>query len=185
MRNGLLDRLKSTNRQRAKWIALSIAGLLFSFFLIAGLLGLRVNASPSLPIGLYLVTQDNHARLVEFCPVEPYASLAAARGYRSRGTCPDGAAPFMKRVVAKAGDQVCLAAKGITVNGSLIPNTEPRTRDSSGRSLLHWPFGAYTVVEGHVWVVSSYHARSFDSRYFGPIQVSSIRNHLRPLLTAW
>ncbi len=31
--------------------------------------GVRVNASASLPIGLYRITSDTTARLVEFCPV--------------------------------------------------------------------------------------------------------------------
>ena len=33
-----------------------------------------------------------------------------------------------------------------------------------------------------VWVVSDYHPRSFDSRYFGPISKALIRHYLRPLL---
>jgi type IV secretory pathway protease TraF len=32
-------------------------------------------------------------------------------------------------------------------------------------------------------VISSFNARSFDSRYFGPVPIASIRCHLRPLLT--
>jgi type IV secretory pathway protease TraF len=34
-----------------------------------------------------------------------------------------------------------------------------------------------------VWVASSYNGRSFDSRYFGPVDAVTIRNHVRPLLT--
>jgi type IV secretory pathway protease TraF len=68
------------------------------------------------------------------------------------------------------------------VNGVLVRNTAPRWLDTFGRTMTPWPFGAYNVAPGTVWVASSYNAKSFDSRYFGPVAVSSIRAHLRPLL---
>lgn len=185
MRTGLLDRLKYADRKRARGICFIASALLLSSFLLAGITGLRFNASPSLPVGLYIVSADPDASLVEFCPAEPYASLAASRGYRSGGTCPDGASPFMKQIVAKPGDKVDFSPDGIAVNGRLIANTQPRDRDSAGRPLEVWPFGSYRVAPGTSWVASSYHPRSFDSRYFGPIPTASIRNHVRPLLTAW
>jgi conjugative transfer signal peptidase TraF len=185
MWTGLLDRLKYTDGKRAKGIGFAVGGLFFSSFVLAGIVNLRFNASPSLPVGLYIVSADPDARLVEFCPAEPYASLATSRGYRTGGTCPDGASPFMKQIVAKPGDTVDFSPDGIAVNGRLIVNTQPRDRDSAGRPLEVWPFGSYRVAPGTLWVASAYHPRSFDSRYFGPIPTASIRNHVRPLLTAW
>jgi type IV secretory pathway protease TraF len=38
------------------------------------------------------------------------------------------------------------------------------------------------VSPGTIWVASTYHPRSFDSRYFGPIAVADIRARLAPLL---
>ena len=85
--------------------------------------------------------------LVEFCPAEPFASLSIARGYRDPGACRDGAAPLLKPVVASAGDAVELSARGISVNGVLLPNTAPLSKDTKGpasrsvalRALLSWP----------------------------------------------
>src|SRR5689334_4135052 len=68
--------------------------------------GVRVNASSSLPIGLYRTTSDKSARLIEFCPAEPFASMSASRGYRKKGNCPDGAEPLLKPIVAVPGDIV-------------------------------------------------------------------------------
>jgi hypothetical protein len=48
---------------------------------------------------------------------------------------------------------------------------------------MHRPFGAYRVETATVWVISSYNPRSFDSRYFGPVNEDRIRHHLRALLT--
>jgi conjugative transfer signal peptidase TraF len=151
-------------------------------FIVFGISGLRISTSPSLPIELYRITSDEYAPLVEFCPVEPYASFAAARGYRSKGTCPDGASPLMKPVVAKAGDRVRVSKSGLEVNGRLLPNSVPMAADTKKRPMTIWPVGDYTVAPGWVWVASSYNARSFDSRYFGPVRTTEIRCHLKSFL---
>ena len=154
-------------------------------FQICGWLGIRINTSPSLRLGFYIATSDATDALIEFCPTEPFASLALSRGYRDRGSCPDGGAPLLKPIIANQGDVVEFSGKGISVNGKLLPNTEPLAEDTRGRSLQPWPVGRYVVQPGLLWVASSYSKRSFDSRYFGPVSTASIREHLRPLLTVW
>jgi conjugative transfer signal peptidase TraF len=181
-RTGLFERLRTTEGRLVRNIALAITALLLGLFLIPGKLGLRVNATPSLPVGFYIETTAPSS-LIEFCPPEPAASFAAQRGYRNEGSCPDGASPFLKPVVARAGDTVDLTPAGIVVNSRFLPFTAPRATDTKGRALQHYPFGRYSVEPGTVWVASSYNPRSFDSRYFGPILVSSLRAHLRALWT--
>jgi len=144
--------------------------------------GIRLNSTGSLPLGLYRVTDVPNARLAEFCPPEPFSRMSVERGYRPSGTCVDGDTPLLKPIVAKPGDLVVTSTRGIAVNGQLLPNTVARTNDSKGRPLPHYPFGTYAVKLGTVWVASTHHSLSFDSRYFGPIQVSSIREYLKPLL---
>lgn len=185
MTAGLLDRLRETRLRIVRRIALLALGVIFSAFQICGLVGIRINTSPSLPVGLYRATSDSNANLVEFCPTEPFGSFAAARGYRGQGSCADGAAPLLKPVVARPGDVVELSSRGIEVNGKLLPNTAPLSADTKARALTPWKFGTHTVQPGTVWVASSYNRRSFDSRYFGPVTTSSIREHVRPLLTGW
>ena len=155
------------------------AGLLFW---AGSAFGIRLNASPSLPFGLYRVTADSGAPLVEFCPAEPAASLANARGYRQVGSCPDCGTPLMKPIVAREGDVVEVTAAGVRVNGNPLRNSAPLSLDSAGRPLTPWPAGKYAVPAGVVWLISDYHARSFDSRYFGPVSATLIKDHLRPLL---
>lgn len=182
-RLGLWHRLRSTNFRTAAGIWSVAFAICAGSMALLGALGIRINASPSLPLGLYIVTSDPKASLVEFCPAEPYASFAAARGYRTKGSCPDGATPLMKPVVARAGDQVRVTARGLFINGKLLPNTAPRGTDTMGRPMPSWPVGSYRVMPGTVWVASSHHPKSFDSRYFGPIPVSLISAHLSPFLT--
>jgi conjugative transfer signal peptidase TraF len=151
-------------------------------FWVGSAFDIRLNTSPSLPFGLYRVTADSSAPLVEFCPAEPVASFANARGYRQAGSCPDGGTPLMKPIVARAGDVVDVSADGVRVNGNLLRNSASLARDNAGRALAPWPTGKYAVPTGTVWLISDYHARSFDSRYFGPVPTALIRDHLRPLL---
>jgi conjugative transfer signal peptidase TraF len=180
---GLFARVRGTQRSRVRTIVITAVSVITGSFLACGFLGVRFNSSPSMPVGLYVVTGDEHANLVEFCPREPFASFSIARGYRDSGVCVDGAAPLLKPVVAVAGDVVELSNRGISVNGKLLPNTAPLPRDSKGRPLEAWAFGRYAVASGTVWVASSYHPRSFDSRYFGPVPTSAIRHRLEPLFT--
>jgi conjugative transfer signal peptidase TraF len=183
MTAGLLVRLKSTDRRQAKNLGMIALGTLFSVLFIPSFAGVRVNDSPSLPVGLYVLTSDQKANLVEFCPTGTAASLSAERGYRSQGSCPDGGAPLMKPIVARPGDRVEIGERGVAVNGKLLANSAALSFDTSGRPLAHWPFGRYTVSVGTAWVISSYSRRSFDSRYFGPIGTDRIHHHLRALLT--
>jgi conjugative transfer signal peptidase TraF len=86
-------------------------------------------------------------------------------------------------MAARPGDTVQLTAGGMAVNGRLLANTAPLVTDTAGRPLQHWPFGKYVVAPGTVWLASSYSPRSFDSRYFGPVDASQVREQVRPLLT--
>jgi conjugative transfer signal peptidase TraF len=183
MTAGLLDRLRNTRFAVIRRIAVVAVSVSVATFQLCGFLGLRINTSPSLPLGLYIASPDSGANLVEFCPVEPFATLAIVRGYRDPGACQDGAAPLLKPVVAESGDVVELSASGISVNGALLSNTAPLSKDTKGRPLKAWPFGRYVVAPETVWVASSYHPRSFDSRYFGPISTAAIRQRLKAFLT--
>ena len=140
--------------------------------------GLRINTSASLPMGLYIVNPNGG--FVEFCPDD--RGLSAQRHYRARGVCSDGAAPLLKPVIGSPGDEIVLSDAGIAVNDKLLPHSAPLDHDSEGRPLAHWPAGRYTAAPGTLWVASSYNARSYDSRYFGPIRKSSVRASLRPLI---
>jgi conjugative transfer signal peptidase TraF len=175
--DGLSDRLGKIHRA-----ALVGLGIPIATFQLCGFLGVRINTSPSLPMGLYVTTVDGSAKLVEFCLAEPFATLSIVRGYRHRGTCSDGGAPLLKPIIAKPGDVVDVSSLGLSVNGTPLPNTAPLTTDTKGRRLEAWPSGRYVVAPGTVWVASSYHRRSFDSRYFGPVPTAAIRHRLKAFL---
>ena len=177
--------LKTMDPRKRRFLVLMAAGLAVIMLMspVARAVGLRWNGSASIPVGLY-VTGDASNQIAEFCPGDPWAYLSVSRGYRSEpGSCPDGRRPLAKPIVATEGDVVDYSPAGIVVDGILVPNTAPLAVDSHGRPIRAWPFGHYEVQPGMAWVASSYNRLSFDSRYFGPIPISSIRSHLKPLLT--
>jgi conjugative transfer signal peptidase TraF len=162
------------------WTCIAIMSVTFPSVL-AYAFGLRINMSRSLPMGLYAITGDGSGELIEFCPDGKAAEESKARAYRSTGSCLDGAEPLIKPVIAQEGDVVEFSAQGISVNGTLLKNTAPLTVDAIGRPLTPWRFGMYKVAHGQVWVASTHNYGSYDSRYFGPVRVPSIRNRLCPV----
>lgn len=87
----------------------------------------------------------------------------------------------MKTIAAAAGDAVEVSPAGISVNGAPIRNSAALARDGRGQSLPAFPAGHYRVAPGQLWLVSDHNARSFDSRYFGPVPAASVRRAVRPL----
>ena len=70
-------------------IALGLSGacLALAFGLMSAL-GIRINTSYSLPMGIYARTGDGHTNLIEFCPEGHAAAESSERGYRTRRRLP-------------------------------------------------------------------------------------------------
>ncbi len=158
---------------------------LFLATVVTWFAGLRVNLSGSMPIGLYRVRSGPPAKgaIVLACLPADVAVFARSRGYVPNGRCPGSTAPIGKVVLAMAGDSVEVTAEGLLLNGRPVRNTRPLAFDAAGRSLRRFPDGTYIVAQDEVWLYSAYSTRSFDSRYFGPLHVSSIRSRVLPLWT--
>ena len=152
--------------------------------------GFVFNFTHSAPFGIYrqaaeptLATRKN-SPYAFFCPDQRWPGLRNnPNTRRSLGTCPDGYAALLKPVVAWPGDVVTTSPAGVIVDGIPVPNSSPLTRDSLGRELHPYPYGTYKVAQGQIWVVSSYSSRSFDSRYFGPVPLRTVREWVRPFIT--
>lgn len=160
-------------------LALGVTGLTLS---IAGWAGhYRFNASGSLPIGLYRLVAPSLTRgsLVLACLPRSVARLARERGYVHRGNCPGGVAPIGKQVLAVAGDTVEVSARGLTVDGKYVLGSAPLTHDSHGRTLSRATPERSIVRGGTVWLFSNHSPWSFDSRYFGAVEVGVVVGGLR------
>lgn len=132
-------------RARSGWLAdrrrrrQVVAGLLLAAAvpLLLGAAGARLNTTSSLAYGVYWV--QHHApepgRYASFCPLleRPVFALANERGYLRPGNCPGGVRPLLKRVMAAAGDVVAIDARGVHVNGRLLPHSRPAPSARAGR----------------------------------------------------
>ncbi len=152
-----------------------------------GLAGLRLNLTGSLPVGVYLASGAAPSRdaIVLTCLPPNVAAFARERGYVPRGgACPGSVLPIGKPIVAVAGDTVTVMPTGLLVDGRPVPNSQPLAADRQGRPLPRLAIGRYVVRPGALWIVSSYSRFSFDSRYFGGIEVRQVRARVRRLWTA-
>jgi conjugative transfer signal peptidase TraF len=165
--------------------SLFIAGVTVA--LVAGIsaaAGLRLNLTGSIPPGIYRTIDSNTVRgaIVLVCLPANVAGPARQRGYIPSGSCPGGTSPIGKPVVAIAGDTVDVDERGVAVNGTLLTNSRPLTRDSYGAELMILRTVNHIVSDDELWLVSSHSPRSFDSRYFGPVRRSDVRARLSPVL---
>ena len=132
------------------------------------------NASASAPIGLYRVRSGQvvHGDLALVQTPESVRQLAAERRYLAYNV------PLIKRIAAMGGDVVCAAGAMISINGQHV--ADRLVRDSFERSLPHWD-GCHLLNSDEVFLLMEDVRDSFDSRYFGPVQVTAIIGKLAPL----
>ncbi|MGV1793637.1 conjugative transfer signal peptidase TraF [Rhizobium sp. A37_96] len=145
--------------------------------------GLRINLTPSEPLGLWRIVGINRpvARddLVFVCPpATPGFAAAFERGYLRRGLCPGGFAPLIKTVAALAGQRVETGVN-VVIDGAPLAHSSIRASDGAGRALQ--PYAGGIVPPGFVFLFSPYET-SYDSRYFGPVPADGVLGLARPLL---
>lgn len=177
---------QSTGRQRKRAIiVLSVMATSALLAVLAGvLLELRVNTTPSEPLGLWqIVTMARSPAvgdIVFVClPRSPLVDQARARGYLRRGLCASGYAPLIKTVVAVAGQRVEIG-RAVRVDGVAIPHSNLARRDGAGRQLI--AAKGEHIPPGHIFLHSPFPG-SWDSRYFGPVPVGSVLGLAREVLT--
>lgn len=151
---------------------------------IAGFAGLRVNFTPSYPLGLWRIAAKQSeyltGDLVFVCPPRsPIFAMALEREYLPLGLCPAGTGPLIKTIAAASGQRVEIGAS-VTIDGQPVANSELRQVDASARPLA--PAAGGAVPAGQVFLLSDY-SGSFDSRYFGPIPSDGILGLAQPVLT--
>lgn len=163
--------------KRRLWLAVTPVAV-FAAFGMAAAVGVRVNATASMPVGLYHVGRTEtvpRGSLVEVC-VPPWPNVMT-----QRGDCPFDTMPLLKPVAAVEGDTVQIGPAGVAVNGRWVARPVP-PEESFVAPVPRMPDGTYRVRIGEVWLLTDHHERSFDSRYFGPVSLDWIRGSATPLL---
>ncbi len=148
----------------------------------------RYNKPPSLPRGWYLVRPSAHLERGDLrlsCVPETWGRWALQRKALERGACAGGFMEVGKLVVGTRGDTVDIEPAGISINGVLLPQTEPQRHDRRGNVLGKTPeYGRYYLGPGECVLTSTFYQWSFDSRYFGPVICSAPHLLIEPLGSA-
>jgi len=148
--------------------------------------GFRLNVTPSLPLGLYRLTDGLPKRgdIVTFCLTGSAAELAKEREYLQPGCCANGLRPLLKILAGLPGDHVTLSSDGLLCGPPGGSRTQwpltIRARDSQGR-LLKSALTEGNIPPGFALVLTSF-SGSFDSRYFGYVPLDALQR-VEPVYT--
>jgi len=165
-----------------------ICTVIATFVAIVLIIGLRLNFTASMPLGIYRIdhvapSAIQRGMLVAVCAPVGAAEQGRRRGYLATGTCSGDSEPLLKTVAAIAGDTVTIASDGVSVNGHLLHSSKPLAADSSGRPIASWLRGHYRISNGSIWLYAD-NERSWDSRYWGPAPIRNVVGAATPFLIA-
>lgn len=124
------------------------------------------NVSPSAPIGLYLIVRAS-PRLGDLALVrlsQGHAKVAIDRGYVPRSGL------LLKTVTAGPGTRTCRFGRRVLIAPDIVLRV--LLLDSFGRPLPRWT-GCRRLRADEMMLIGR-DARSFDSRYFGPIAADRV-----------
>ena len=166
-------------RRRAFFVVLLAAGthgLLASRFFAAPPL-IVWNATPSVPVGLYLIVRADALRVGDLAllRLDPgSAARFAARGYLPAGV------PLLKPVGAIAGTMVCEREGAVSIAGKHVADAQ--ATDGKGRPIAAWE-GCRTLPSDELLVLNADNLASLDGRYFGPSPITAVIGRALPLWT--
>jgi conjugative transfer signal peptidase TraF len=135
------------------------------------------NASASAPIGFYAVAPADDLHVADLVVAQPPPAVAAfldARGYLPIGV------PLLKRILALPGQTVCRFGLDIVAYGAVVGQAQQR--DRAGRLMPVWR-GCRRIADGDAFLMNWDVPDSIDSRYFGPLPLSSIVGRALPVWT--
>ena len=136
------------------------------------------NPSESAPPGWYVVHRAAQLAVGDYVIAQlpgDIAAFAAKRDYLPRHV------PVLKRIAATAGQRVCMRDGTVLIDEAAVATT--LTLDGKRRSLIAWPH-CRKLETGELFLLNASAPSSFDSRYFGPIDVSFVRGRAILLWTA-
>ena len=153
-------------RRRGRLLASGIGAALIAGVFFAPI---RFSISDSAaPAGIYRIVAQRQIRRGELalvCLPPKIAAFGFARKYIARGFCPGGFEPVGKVIAGLPGDQ--------------IEPAKALERDGKGRALAHIA-GPVIVPPGTVWLYGS-QPDSWDSRYYGAVPETDVKERLMPL----
>jgi len=130
----------------------------------------------SLPPGIYRKV-DHAPRKGMFaasCLTVPIAQLGLRNEYLMKGRCRTGIQPVMKKIYGVPGDTVEIIGDRIFINGEEAKGIHILDYDSKGRDIYRFFEGKMTLNEGYYLLLSDYKKNSWDSRYWGAVNIDFV-----------
>ncbi|SEL95290.1 conjugation peptidase TraF. Serine peptidase. MEROPS family S26C [Pseudoxanthomonas sp. GM95] len=161
---------------------LGLAAMAWASF-VTPLPRLTYNRTNSVAVGWYRVDRLEHpAQLLQTAlPVGSIvlvrmpaaaAVLAGQRGYLPTRV------PLLKPVAARWPQQVCMDGPAVRIDGAVVATV--LDADRAGRPLQAWR-QCRRLRPGELFLLGAANPASFDSRYFGPVDVSAVIGVAHPL----
>lgn len=166
-------------------IRILVSFFIFIFCVCAHFLSVKIgfNVSGSMPTGIYFMTGKLNMNFhsgdaISFCPPYENMNVYASRKYISEskyGICYGKYSPFIKKIIAKKGDEIQVKNNFVYLNGELIHNSFIYENDDDGRTLSHLKNGFTKILsENEYFVFSNLVKHSLDSRYVGIVHKEDI-----------
>ena len=127
------------------------------------------NPSDSAPLGFYLVVHPVDVHVGDYVIAQlpaAAAEVAAQRGYLPRSV------PVLKQIAATGGQFVCVRDGTVFIDAIAVADV--LDRDGRHRPMHAWD-QCRRLAEREVFLLNPASPASFDSRYFGPVDVSFLR----------
>ncbi|ALK31144.1 MULTISPECIES: S26 family signal peptidase [Burkholderia] len=183
--SGTASHPRSHRRARtgvATLAACGFAALAWASF-VSPLPRLTYNPSDSVAVGWYRIDPLDHRAgslprplTVDSIVLVPLpaeaAALAAQRGYLPTRV------PLLKRIGAVSPQEVCIAGGIVRIDD--VPSATVLSVDRLGRPLPSWP-QCRRLEPGELFLLSVTNPASFDSRYFGPVDASTVIGVAHPV----
>ena len=176
--------LKLKNIKKLKWV---LFPLLFLGLLWLASLFFVINTTDSMPKGLYFKTSPTDIQrgdIVLVCLSDSKANKAIEAGYLiTNNQCANGSESLVKRVIAIPDDHVTVTNTYMIINKTVYPATR-YLLSPTGKPVIKFIKAGTYRSKGYWLYGASDFKYSWDSRYFGEVPRSGIKNILKPLLLA-
>jgi conjugative transfer signal peptidase TraF len=136
------------------------------------------NTTDSLPHGIYYITSRanlNYGDIVCFAVPTHVERIVYGRGWLNEGNI------MMKKVAAMPGDRICSDGSKFTITSADKTKAGAiRPADRQGRPLPAFKYCG-VIEKNLLFVGSATDPQSFDSRYFGLVQIQEVIGVAKPL----